>query len=163
MGAAVNAGGRAGRAGWRRQAVLGDNARSLPARTCAMPGRLPLVAALISLAVAGCAPDAWKSRQATGFNLFVDQITQKCQPLSIGGRNLGAALSRGGLYDNDYNYFYDLTSRLYYGRTTRDAYRTGIIGFFGPGADTSRSVDCIVATLPAGVPAATAGPAVKLR
>jgi hypothetical protein len=128
-----------------------------------MPGRLPLAVALFSLAVAGCAPDAWKSRQASGYNLFLDQVTRKCQPLSIGGRNLGEALSRGGLYDNDYNYFYDLTSRLYYGRTTRDAYRTGITGFFGPGADTTRSVDCILATLPADAPVAAAGPAVKLR
>ena len=50
--------------------------------------------------------------------------------------------------DSNYNYFLDLTSQLYYGRTPPDAYRSGSSGFLGGGADTNRSLDCIMANLP---------------
>ena len=122
-----------------------------------------LAGALFAIALAGCAPDAMNSRQATGFNGFLDRIASVCKPLVIGSRDIGDALVRGGLYDADYNYFFDLTSRLYYGRTSAAAYRSGITGFFGPGGDTTRSLDCIVANLPADRPQAPGGPAVRLQ
>ncbi len=118
--------------------------------------------ALVAVALSACAPDALRSRQATGFNLYLEQIAGACKPLVIGDRDVGEALVRGGLYDADYNYFFDLTSRLYYGQTTREAYRTAVTGFFGPGASTAKSLDCIVATLPPDRPVPPGGPATKL-
>jgi len=122
-----------------------------------------VVASVVAVcALTACAPDVWRGRPATGFNLYLDRITIACKPLVIGNRDLGDALVKGGFYDNDYNYFFDLTSQLYYGRISRDAYRVGITAFLGPGAETARSLDCIVTNLPADRPTPSGGPAIKL-
>ncbi len=115
--------------------------------------------AAAALALAGCAPEAWTNVKATGFNAFLNKIATVCNPLMIGGRNVGYQLEHG-LADNDsnYTYFLDTTSQLYYGRTSAEAYRSGISGFLGGGADTDRALDCILSTLatertlPAGAP-----------
>lgn len=114
--------------------------------------RLPYPA-LLALALAGCATDAWNSRQATGLNGFLNDVAQACEPLRMGARDMGEAIRRGSVASSDYSYFLDVTSQLYYGRLAPDAYRRSIVGFFGPGEDTSRSVDCILAKVPANRPA----------
>jgi hypothetical protein len=100
--------------------------------------------ALLVLALAGCAPEAWNNRQATGFNGFLNGLPAACEPLMIGARDMGDAIRRGSVVSDDYSYFLDVTSQLYYGTMAPDAYRRSITGFFGPGADTSRSIDCIL-------------------
>jgi hypothetical protein len=127
-------------------------------------------ATLIALASAaavlsGCAPDAWNNVQATGYNAFLNKIATSCQPLMIGSRDMSyKILHNDSSDDSNYNYFLDLTSQLYYGKTSPEAYRSGISGFLGGGADTNRSLDCIMATL--GTQRATSGgappPAPKL-
>jgi len=102
----------------------------------------------------GCAPDAVTNRQATGFNEYLDQVAIQCKPLMIGRYDMTYRLTNRGVYDDDFNYFFDLTSKLYYQRTSPAAYRSGINGFFGGGTTTDRSIDCIIATLPADRPAA---------
>jgi hypothetical protein len=117
-----------------------------------------LVPPLFAAALAGCAPEAMNNRQATEFNAFLDRIATACQPLVIGSRDIGQDIRRGRSFGDDYDYFLDLTSRLYYGQITEGAYRSGITGFFGPGATTNAALDCIVAnvatnrTLPPGAP-----------
>jgi len=110
-------------------------------------------AALIALASAAgvlsaCAPDAWNNVQATGYDAFLNKIANSCKPLLIGSRDMSyKILHNDSSDDSNYNYFLDLTSQLYYGRTSAEAYRSGISGFLGGGADTNRSLDCIMATL----------------
>jgi hypothetical protein len=106
--------------------------------------------AIAALTLAGCAPEAWTNVKATGFNGFLNRIALACKPLMIGGRDIGYQIEHG-LADNDsnYTYFLDTTSQLYYGRTSIEAYRSGIAGFLGGGADTTRALDCIVSNLAA--------------
>jgi hypothetical protein len=119
-----------------------------------------LAAMVAAFALAGCAPESWTNVKATGFNAFLDKIATACKPLRIGGRDIGYQLEHG-IADNDsnYTYFLDTTSQLYYGRTSVDAYRSGISGFLGGGGDTDRALDCILSNLtaeraiPAGTPA----------
>jgi hypothetical protein len=117
-----------------------------------MSRRTPLFSLVTVAAFAGtltgCAPDAYTNVKATGYNAFLNQIAVSCKPLLIGARDMGYAIqheSSGG--DDKYSYFIDLTSQLYYGRTSPEAYRSGISGFLGGGADTNRSLDCIMSNL----------------
>ncbi len=109
-------------------------------------------------ALAGCAPDAVTNKYATGFNAYLDQIAVACRPLVIGSYDMTYRLQQKGVYGDDFNYFFDATSRLYYQRSTPADYRSAINGFFGGGAATNRSIDCIIANLPADRP--KAGPPV---
>jgi hypothetical protein len=115
---------------------------------------LMVVAAVVALAA--CAPDAVTNRYATGFNAYIDQIAVMCKPLMVGQYDMTYRLQRQGVYGDDFNYFFDTTSQLYYQRKTPDEYRSAINGFFGAGTTTDRSIDCIIANLPADRP--TAGP-----
>ena len=108
--------------------------------------------------IAGCAPDAVTNKRATGFNEYLDQVAVACRPLMLGKYDMSYRLLQKDMYDDDVNYFLDLTSRLFYQAVTPDAYVTGINGFFGGGATTNRSIDCIIANLPADRP--KAGPTV---
>ncbi len=104
-----------------------------------------LASALIALA--GCAPDAWNSRQATGYNGFVNRIAQECYPMQLGSYQMSQQIQRNEMDDN-YIYFLDQTSRVYYGQITQAAYRDSINGFFQGSATTDIALDCILSKLP---------------
>jgi len=99
--------------------------------------------------VVGCAPDAMNNRQATGFNAYLSAIATNCNPLMIGINNVSEWLQNQGSPDPNYNYFLDITSRLYYGTVSREAYRDSVTGFFGPGSTNAQSFACIFRNLPA--------------
>jgi len=121
--------------------------------------RRPAALAFAALvALAGCAPDAVTNKRATGFNAYLSQIATACKPLMIGSYDMTYQLQHEGIYDNNYNYFLDTTSQLYYQRSTEADYRSAINGFFGAGATTNRGIDCIIANLRADRP--KAGPPV---
>jgi hypothetical protein len=123
------------------------------------PSRRPAALTISALiALAGCAPDAVTNKYATGFNAFLDAIAVQCKPLMIGSYDMTYRLQRQGIYGDDFNYFFDATSQLYYQRSTPADYRSAINGFFGAGATTNRGIDCIIANLPADRP--KAGPPV---
>jgi hypothetical protein len=108
---------------------------------------------LLAALTAACAPDALNNRSAPEFNAFLNRIAAACRPLLLGSQDMGYAIEHGAALGNDnYSYFLDMTSRLYYGRIDADAYRSGITGFLGPGADTLRSLDCILGNLDANRP-----------
>lgn len=113
-----------------------------------------LIALAAMAALTGCAPDAVTNKYATGFNAYIDQIAVACKPLMVGQYDMTYRLQQKGVYGDDFNYFFDATSQLYYQRRTPDDYRSAINGFFGAGAITNRSIDCIIANLPADRPAA---------
>jgi hypothetical protein len=123
------------------------------ARGIVWRGRSALsILALITLA--GCAPDAVTNKYATGFNAYLGQIAVACKPLMIGSYDMTYRLQHPGVYGDNYDYFFDVTSQLYYQRSTPADYRSAINGSFGAGATTNRSIDCIIANLPADRPKA---------
>ena len=97
------------------------------------------------LVLSGCAPDAMNNRQATGFNGFLKTIQVECSPLLLGGQQMSSALQTGAGDDN-YNYFLDQTSRLYYRTIGPGGYSESLTAFFGPGYD--RAINCILSKLP---------------
>ena len=96
--------------------------------------------------VAGCAPDAMNNRAATGFNGYLNTIGRDCSPLLLGGQEMSEALQTGA-GDNNYNYWLDVTSKLYYGTMSPAGYREALTAFFGAGYD--RAIECTIAKLPA--------------
>jgi len=110
-------------------------------------GRAALVVLSASL-VAACAPDAVRSSQATGFNAYLKQLPSSCKRLQIGSQDLTEQIMMNDMGNNDYNYFVDVTSRLYYNRISEASYRQALVGFFGAGTGNDAAFDCIFRTLP---------------
>jgi hypothetical protein len=119
---------------------------------------------LMALLAAGCAPDDMVNRKATGFDAFTNQIATRCNPLMLGSHNIGQELLYShGIGDDSYDYFLDITSRLYYGQISPSSYQGAVLGFFGAGDDTNRGIACIIANLPTTPPPVPDGPAKKLN
>lgn len=115
-----------------------------------------LALACSALAV-GCAPDSMRSTQAVGFNAYLKQLPQSCRPLQIGDQNVGNLLLTDAMGNNDYEYFIDVTSKLYYNRMSQASYRQALEGFFGVGTPNNNSFECIFRTLPPDRPNAPGG------
>ena len=107
---------------------------------------LACLAIVLPAVLAGCAPDAWTNVQATGFNGYLKTIQVQCSPLLLGGQEMSWALQTGA-GDNDYNYFLDQTSKLYYRKISPPGYSESLTAFFGAGYD--RAINCVIAKLPA--------------
>jgi len=114
-------------------------------------------AAFTAIALAGCAPDSIRSVEATGFNGYLNKIGQVCQPLLIGDADVGEWIRMNAMGNDNYTYFVDVTSKLYYNRLTPAGYRQAVVGFLGPGGSNDRSFDCIFRNLPADRPNAPVG------
>ena len=111
----------------------------------------------IASATTACAPDSVRSMQATGFNSYFRQLPTACQPLVIGSQNVGDDIQMNNTGAANYPYFIDVTSRLYYRQLSPPEYRQAVIGFYGPGKESERSIDCIIRTLPPDRPTAPVG------
>lgn len=122
-----------------------------------MPLARLAVATAIAGTGAGCAPDAVRSVQATGFNAYLKQIGQVCQPLLIGSQDVGRMIQMNDMGVDNYNYFVDVTSKLYYDRLTPASYRQAVVGFFGAGTSNERAFECIFRNLPSDRPNAPVG------
>ena len=105
-----------------------------------------VAAVALMLLLCACAPDSVSSYKATGFNGFLKTIQVQCSPLLLGGQDMSWALQTGA-GDNNYNYFLDQTSKLYYQKIGPGGYSESLTAFFGAGYD--RAINCIVAKLPA--------------
>jgi len=112
---------------------------------------------LLAIAAVGCAPDSVTNRQATGFNGYLDALTNNCKPLVIGPYNVGGWLTMRGSDDANYNYFFNMTSRLYYGSVSQPEYQDGVGSFLGPGSTNAQAFACIFANLPSQRPPGGAG------
>lgn len=120
-----------------------------------------MVAIAATLGLAACAPDAWQSYKATGFNEYLDTVQAKCQPYFIGNNAVtsftaAAWQGQGGGFDQ----WLDATSRLYYNRMTPAQYRQSIQSLAMTMNDprTNRSIDCTIAQLPPDRPSSPGGP-----
>ena len=103
------------------------------------------------------------NREATGYNAFLAQIASKCNPLMLGEHDVSTEIRYNrGINGDQYDYFVDVTSRLYYGQSSAASYRGAIQSFFGEDPRTNRGIDCIIANLPSTPPPMPAGPAKKI-
>jgi len=101
------------------------------------------------LLLSGCAPESWSNARATGFNGYLKTIAVQCSPLLLGGQEMSWALQTGA-GDNNYIYFLDQTSKLYYQKIGPSGYSESLTAFFGAGYD--RAINCVIAKLPADRP-----------
>jgi hypothetical protein len=120
-----------------------------PAAPCGAAA-LSVLVLLSGFLLAGCAPDAVRSIDATGYNGFIRNIGTVCRPLVIGDKDVSEMIRmQNGGNDNGYDYFLDVTSKLYYNRITPAGYRENLTGFFGAGTSNDASFACILNNLPA--------------
>ncbi|BDB27114.1 hypothetical protein CTP10_R45190 [Cupriavidus sp. P-10] len=108
-----------------------------------------IAAAAASVAMlAACAPDAVRNRQATDFNAYLDSLRTACPNMIVGTNNISEWLrTSGSRSDDDYVYWLDQTSRLYYQRISAQQYRDSISAALG-GRSDAPALDCIVRNLP---------------
>jgi hypothetical protein len=107
-----------------------------------------------ALATAACAPDAWTNVKASGFNAFLEQIADQCQPLYAGPLLVTRNFQDPAWDLQSYNYYdqwLDQTSRLYYRKITPQTYLENVNNLFG--ARSLESARCTVTKLPAEAPA----------
>ena len=91
--------------------------------------------------LSACAPDAWNSIHATGFNGFLNQVQAECYYDPISSTNVGTLLEPSG--NMNVTYFLDTTSRLYYGKIT-PAQWTNMITSQLQANPTDRGVECVL-------------------
>lgn len=96
---------------------------------------------------AGCAPDAWSNRKATGFDAYLNQIAVECAPLYAGSQVITVNYDPPNYGADDYDQWLDQTSRLYYKKISPQQYLTNIGNFFNP--RSVASAQCAVGKLPA--------------
>ncbi len=100
------------------------------------------IAALLPLALAACAPDAWKANP--NYDAFVNQILRNC-----GNQRMGE-FTVSSLMDQDATtysvYFVDLTSRWGQNRISTQDYIQGVMSVGG--GSQSAGLKCIVAQKP---------------
>ena len=103
---------------------------------------LRFLAAAAAVALAACAPDAWKP--ATGYEAFLGQVQSACNYQKIGLVNIGYLLAHTNSMQS--TYFIDQTSRLYSGKITPDEWTSGVTTFLkGRGDDPG--VRCVLEQL----------------
>ncbi len=115
--------------------------------------------ALLSISLSACAPDAFDNFQAKGFDAYLNTLKTQCRPLQIGSTDLAAAMDETENRQNgdQYDYWLDQTSRLYYKRISPTDYRNSVEGMLGQGSYNKQSFDCILLNLPAQRPDAPKG------
>ena len=109
--------------------------------------RLAALAALATLAMAGCAPDQFSNYKATGFDGFIDQAAVECAPLQVGPMVITRNFDPPNYASAQYGVWLDQTSNLYYKRITPAAYLENINNLF-PGERSAKAAQCLVAKLP---------------
>ncbi|WP_432260483.1 hypothetical protein [Cupriavidus sp. TMH.W2] len=116
------------------------------------PLRIAAVAAASVAMLAGCAPDSVRNIEARGFNAYLDSLKTACPNMVVGSSNISDWLrTNGGNGDDNYVYWLDQTSRLYYRRISAAQYRDSVSAALG-GKSDARALDCIVRHLPADRP-----------
>ena len=96
--------------------------------------------ALMPLAFAACAPDAWKPNP--NFSAFLNQVQRVCGTARIGELAVSQLMDpSSALYSA---YFVDMTSRFELGRISEEEYVLGISSTFTT-ARNSAGIRCVVA------------------
>jgi hypothetical protein len=96
--------------------------------------------ALVPLALAGCAQDAWKPNP--NFSAFLNKVEQNCGTARIGELTVSQLMNPASAQSSAY--FVDMTSRLDLGRISEDDYVLGVSSTFNTVRD-SAGIRCILA------------------
>jgi len=117
-------------------------------RTSRTASAIRAMATVAAMTLCSCAPDAVRNNAATGFNGYLDSLKTACPNLRIGTSDVGQWIQYGS-GDNDYNYWLDMTSRLYYGRVSPAEYRSAVGAQLGASTSNAAAFDCMIGALPA--------------
>ncbi len=112
------------------------------------------------LTVGVCAPDAWQNTRATSFNAYLGTVETRCQPLWFGRMQLDRFdAASAGAHETEFAALLNNASRMYYGRITPEQFRDSVNATTVATTDarTNRTVDCMIAELPADRPTSPAG------
>lgn len=105
-----------------------------------MKHRAALLAAFCATAaLAACAPDAWKP--APGYDGFLNRVQNACYYQRIGLVNVGDMLTNPG--NSQSGYFIDETSRLYFGKISRENWTSAVTAFI-QGRASDPGVQCVL-------------------
>ena len=107
--------------------------------------QIPIIMACLS----GCggsvmAPDPFIENP--GAEAFFDRVAKQCSDKTIGRSTLEILIDQSQ-EENQGAYFIDLTTKLYFGKVSRQQYASDINSFF-PAGDNQEGLDCIFANLP---------------
>jgi len=116
-------------------------------RTSRTASAIRAMATVAAMTLCSCAPDAVRNNAATGFNGYLDSLKTACPNLRIGTSDVGQWIQYGS-GDNDYNYWLDMTSRLYYGRVSPAEYRSAVGAQLGASTSNAAAFDCMIGALP---------------
>ena len=97
------------------------------------------IALLAAVLLAACAPDAVKP--SPGYQGFLTQVQNACYYQRIGLANVGDILTNPGNMQS--TYFVDMTSRLYFGKITRQNWIDGVTSFI-QGRASDSGVQCVL-------------------
>lgn len=97
-------------------------------------------AMLLPLALAACAPHAWGPEP--GFDAYLDRVQQACGNMRIGSFMIG-----WDLINSQNPAFLDATSRMYYGKISRQDY-AGFVASFASTSPDSPGIGCVIGQLP---------------
>ncbi len=93
-----------------------------------------------AILLAGCAPDAWVSKAP--YDQFLSQLSEACYYDPIGTDIVGNLAGPGGT--DDANYFTDETSRLFFGKITRQNWIESMTGQLDANVN-DRGIQCVLA------------------
>jgi hypothetical protein len=131
----------------------------LPVWGTAVVSKDPVVATLPPVAVillvtallAGCGTGLMALDplvEDAGADAFLDRVAKQCTGKTIGRASLGTLIDDSQDVDQG-AYFVDLTTKLYFGKVTREDYKNSINAFF-PTGDNQAGLECIFANLGSG-------------
>jgi hypothetical protein len=101
---------------------------------------LTTMAVALSLAVAGCAPDAIRPERP--YDALLDRVQKNCGNLRLGPEFITTLLRQQDPY------FLDLTSRFFNGLVSQQGFVDALESFYNTSAD-SPSIRCILEQMPA--------------
>jgi opacity protein-like surface antigen len=96
--------------------------------------------ALVTLALASCAQDAWKPNP--NFSAFLNQVERNCGTSRIGELTVSQLMNPGSAQSSAY--FIDMTSRFDLGRISEEDYVLGVSSTFNT-VRNSAGIRCILA------------------
>lgn len=108
--------------------------------------RRVLMLALLPLALAACAPDAWRPDRP--FDAVLDQVDAKCGQMRLGSLRVSELIANE---TGNEGYFIDLSSRFFHGKIDRASYVSALEGSY-MARSGSPAIACILEQMPGDAP-----------
>ena len=108
--------------------------------------RRVVLLAVLPLALAGCAPDAWRPDRP--FDDFLGQIDARCGQMRLGAQRITDLIANE---TGDDGYFIDLSSRFFHAKISQASYVSALEGGY-MARSGSPAIACILEPLPGDAP-----------